>query len=228
MAGIAEMFKKNTGDQYLAGLWKSRLVEGLGWVVLNPISRPKNPFRVPSWSWAAVDSAILPQGTVGGVTNLVHVIDASVEHSLTSAGCEQIKGSIQLRCCVSKATVFESNRFSGGENVVLRLMETSSKVFAYPDTLATMFEVGKELHFIPLRSTIRIKETSQMPLTLIEGLMLEAVSGVENTFRRIGQFVIFPSDHGGFFGLITTPSKSCEEVAFVKLEEAQKSIVTLV
>jgi hypothetical protein len=107
-------------------------------------------------------------------------------------------------------------------------METSSKVFAYPDTLATTFDVGKELHFIPLRSTMRIKETSQMPLTLIEGLMLEAVSGVENTFRRIGQFVIFPFHHGSFFGLITTPSKSCEEVASVKLEEAQKSIVTLV
>jgi hypothetical protein len=228
MAGIAEMFKKNTSDQYLAGLWKSRLVEGLGWVVLNPISRPKNPFRVPSWSWAAVDSAILPQGIMGTVTNLVHVIDASVEHSRTSAGCEQIKGSIQLRGCISKATVFESNRSSGGENVILRLMETSSKVFAYPDTLATTFDVGKELHFIPLRSTMRIKETSQMPLTLIEGLMLEAVSGVENTFRRIGQFVIFPFHHGSFFGLITTPSKSCEEVASVKLEEAQKSIVTLV
>ncbi|KAF4420111.1 HET-domain-containing [Fusarium acutatum] len=54
MAGIAEMFKKNSDDEYLAGLWRSRIVEGLNWVVLEPGPRPQNPERVPSWSWAAV------------------------------------------------------------------------------------------------------------------------------------------------------------------------------
>ncbi|KAF4454439.1 hypothetical protein F53441_3066 [Fusarium austroafricanum] len=211
MAGIAEMFKNNTGDEYLAGLWKSRLVEGLNWVVLNPIARPQNSFR----------------GTIGAGANLVQIIDASVEYTQASTGRRDIKGSIQLRGYISKATVFKSNRHSAGENVVLKLAEISSQVFAYLDTLATTFEVGEVLHFMPLRSAVRIRASTQWPLTIIEGLMLEIKSEVERTFRRVGQFVVCSSDDLSFFGLIATPLESCAEAMFVKTDEVQKSIVTL-
>ncbi|EXL77394.1 hypothetical protein FOPG_08161 [Fusarium oxysporum f. sp. conglutinans race 2 54008] len=98
MAGIAEMFKKNTGDEYLAGLWRSRIVEGLNWVVLDPTSRPQNSCRVPPWSWAAVDSSVLPQRTnLPRDEDLVDIIDAKSHPGQTSSRSQLVKGSIQLR-----------------------------------------------------------------------------------------------------------------------------------
>ena len=50
-------------QQYVAGLWRKRLESDLAWRVVrgrrdeNLHSRPQ-PYRAPSWSWAAVDNAV--------------------------------------------------------------------------------------------------------------------------------------------------------------------------
>jgi hypothetical protein len=59
IAGLAKKLAK-PDDQYVAGLWKSRLHEQLQWFV-SPNSDPRLPkpaWRAPSWSWAAVDNPI--------------------------------------------------------------------------------------------------------------------------------------------------------------------------
>lgn len=154
MSGVAEMYKKHTGDEFLAGLWKSRLIEGLNWVVVSPVARPRNHFRVPSWSWAAVDSAVLPQPiNLPRDDDLVEVINAMVESPKTPIGWQHIKGSIELRGSLSKATVEEGSRSSStDENIVLKLVDLPSRFFAYPDTTDTTFEDGKTLYLVPLRS----------------------------------------------------------------------------
>jgi hypothetical protein len=147
MSRIAEMYKKHTGDEYLAGLWKSQLIERLNWVVISPVAQPQNHFRVPSWSWAAVDSAVLPQRTnLPRDDDLVELINAMVEIPKTPVGWQHINGSIELRGCGSQVTIWEgSQRSSMGENVVLKPVDLASRFFAYPDTIDTTFEDGKIL-----------------------------------------------------------------------------------
>ncbi|KAF3061083.1 hypothetical protein GL218_02873 [Daldinia childiae] len=55
IAGIAQLFQDFTGDEYIAGLWKSRLVEMLGWNVSAPRKLKSLDYRAPSWSWASTD-----------------------------------------------------------------------------------------------------------------------------------------------------------------------------
>ncbi|KAK4160520.1 heterokaryon incompatibility protein-domain-containing protein [Cladorrhinum sp. PSN259] len=44
-------------DDYLAGLWRKTLAEGLLWSVIHPIYSPRPAvWRAPSWSWANVDT----------------------------------------------------------------------------------------------------------------------------------------------------------------------------
>lgn len=66
MSGIASYFHSVTGDEYLAGLWKTRIEEQLLWRTpdqdserrLTYNTRPSK-YRAPSWSWAAVDGPLL-------------------------------------------------------------------------------------------------------------------------------------------------------------------------
>lgn len=68
--GLAAEFQKARRDEYLAGLWKRRLLEDLTWrrstasrvirpihPVRGPMSRP-TVYRCPSWSWMAIDGPV--------------------------------------------------------------------------------------------------------------------------------------------------------------------------
>ncbi|EXM19614.1 hypothetical protein FOTG_12466 [Fusarium oxysporum f. sp. vasinfectum 25433] len=209
MAGIAEMFKKNTGDEYLAGLWRSRIVEGLNWVVLDPTSRPQNSCRVPPWSWAAVDSSVLPQRTnLPRDEDLVDIIDAKSHPGQTSSRSQLVKGSIQLRGY---------------------LLEMPSTIYACPDTLETTFKGGESFSSLPLSPTLRrqVNNEDENPVgelfVITEGLVLQAVSGAGSTYKRVGQFVVTSLDNASFFGLITTAPKSRGGVALISADESRKS-----
>ncbi|KAM5344461.1 hypothetical protein ACJ41O_012997 [Fusarium nematophilum] len=239
MAGIAELFRKNSGDEHLAGLWKSRLVEGLNWVVIDPAARPQNTSRVPSWSWAAVDSTILPQRTnLPRDDDLVEVIDATVETPQTSAGWRHIRGSIQLRGCVSKVTLSGgSTRNPTAENSVLKLVDVPSRFFAYPDTTDTAFEGGKVLHLLPLRSTLRrgtkadgteAERLIGRPVIIIEGLIMDPISEAETSYRRVGQFVVDSLEHVSFFGLLAIPPYPSGGSTTVRVDDTRTSLITLV
>ncbi|KAK2590090.1 hypothetical protein QQS21_012230, partial [Conoideocrella luteorostrata] len=54
-AGIVDLFREATGDQYLAGLWRSNLLHLLDWWVDQPCARLSTEYRAPSWSWASLD-----------------------------------------------------------------------------------------------------------------------------------------------------------------------------
>ncbi|KAF5659051.1 heterokaryon incompatibility protein [Fusarium circinatum] len=235
MAGIAEMFKKNSGDEYLAGLWRSRIVEGLNWVVLEPGPRPQNPERVPSWSWAAVDSCVLPQRTnLPRDEDLIEIIDVRSHLAQACSRSQQVKGSIQLRGCICGGTVSESSRRRGSEHIVLKLLEMSSTIYAYPDTLETTFQGGELLSFLPLRSTLRrqVNDPDMNPVgeafMIIEGLILQAVYGTGSTYKRVGHFALVSVDNASFFGLVATLPKSGGGVALISADESRKSTIALV
>jgi Heterokaryon incompatibility protein (HET) len=66
LSGIAAEFQRLSGDEYLAGLWRSTLPHSLLWHQL-PAPSPKptkniiqlpSAYRAPSWSWASVDGTI--------------------------------------------------------------------------------------------------------------------------------------------------------------------------
>ncbi|KAJ3577705.1 hypothetical protein NPX13_g2863 [Xylaria arbuscula] len=67
LSGLASEFHRATGDTYLAGLWKSHIIEGLGWTRIRLESRPMAQALVddlaPSWSWASVLGAKVFFGT---------------------------------------------------------------------------------------------------------------------------------------------------------------------
>jgi len=60
LSGLAKMIQAKTGDTYVAGLWKSSLVEGLTWALSGKDFKSEElhnerPYTAPSWSWASTD-----------------------------------------------------------------------------------------------------------------------------------------------------------------------------
>ncbi|ROW04998.1 hypothetical protein VSDG_00080 [Cytospora chrysosperma] len=88
ISGVVKDFANAVGDQYLAGLWRKNLINGLLWVAkdqrdpaLSPeTARPDN-YRAPSWSWASIDAP----GTKGQACerdlygDYVQVLDVHIE-----------------------------------------------------------------------------------------------------------------------------------------------------
>jgi hypothetical protein len=65
IAGIAQEVAEKLGDEFLCGLWKSYMLQGLLWRRL-PQTKPNNgaPFpatwRAPTWSWASTNFQVNP------------------------------------------------------------------------------------------------------------------------------------------------------------------------
>ena len=55
--GIAKWVGQATGDELVAGLWLSRIIEELCWRTEASSSKP-SAWRAPTWSWACIDGEI--------------------------------------------------------------------------------------------------------------------------------------------------------------------------
>ena len=59
LSGLAETRARNTGSEYLAGLWRDRLPRELLWQWVDPAENDTHrPYVAPSWSWASKDGEI--------------------------------------------------------------------------------------------------------------------------------------------------------------------------
>lgn len=59
LSGMARAISEVTGDEYLAGIWKKGLIEGLLWCkAQNDLLLTQPEYRAPSWSWASLDGLI--------------------------------------------------------------------------------------------------------------------------------------------------------------------------
>ncbi|KAJ5022811.1 heterokaryon incompatibility protein-domain-containing protein [Bipolaris maydis] len=60
LSGIAKQIGSATGDELVAGLWKSRIIEELCWFNLHEATPCNNPTEwiAPTWSWATSNSRV--------------------------------------------------------------------------------------------------------------------------------------------------------------------------
>jgi hypothetical protein len=54
LAGVVSRFAARTGDQFLAGIWRSTIHIELLWLAPEGPQRAPKVYRAPSWSWAAL------------------------------------------------------------------------------------------------------------------------------------------------------------------------------
>ncbi|KAL9106315.1 MAG: hypothetical protein Q9227_008651 [Pyrenula ochraceoflavens] len=111
LSGLAKEFSRVTGDIYLAGLWKSDMINQLCWHrrEIEDDAGIDKPLAGPSWSWAQLYSEVFFQSwrsTFSEVTT-AEVVDCSVELDRNDAPFGQVKsGRLQIRGKVNDLSRF--------------------------------------------------------------------------------------------------------------------------
>jgi hypothetical protein len=106
LSGLARLFEQKYGDEYVAGLWRSNIVEGICWQTYgDPHSRPKK-YRAPSWSWASIDG-LISITSIGSWKDLVEVVDVQTQVKGENRLGEVSGGNIVLRATLERISIRE-------------------------------------------------------------------------------------------------------------------------
>lgn len=192
------MFQAVTGQEYIAGLWKSHLVEYLDWRVYKPRAKISSEYRAPSWSWASVDGPVQPCGITIGSTYLVNVLKVNVSHSKIDPLGQVLSGFI-----VVKGLVVETSYHSVGHEGSLRTLSADNKSFSahvYEDNLNIHFRDRDIVYCLALKCYPVYNGNFFENLALM-GLLLHRKSQSTSDFFRVGHFHLNGRDAIRKFGV---------------------------
>ncbi len=145
ISGIAQLFAAVTRDEYLAGIWRSRLVEQLPWYTDEP-DEPLSDTSVPSWSWASIRGKVKQTGLSAFSGELATLVDFKQYNQSDSANGKVLGMSLRLRGGLS---VF------GAQNPKAHTLNVQALAELYtslrPDSLDIDFDMtSHELYFLPI------------------------------------------------------------------------------
>lgn len=102
-SGVAQMYCEILQDNYLAGLWRSRLHHELLWrfesTPRQVVGHRPSKYRAPSWSWASFDGDIYMAANPGTGGPLMEILEACTD-PVGDDNTGQIKGGF-IRVCGS-------------------------------------------------------------------------------------------------------------------------------
>lgn len=203
LAGVVDAIRRQTGDDYYAGLWKNHFLEGLLWRIEDPdldlyVSKPTPPrkldfWRAPSWSFFAVEGVIRYQELLSFETKYCAELE---ECSITSAGrnpfgeCKD--GFARIRGPVTTVEVTGQDRTSEGIQCSLQLRHgfVNAKV-RFDFEVLQMFEA--------------------LMITPHTGLAIKPLDRAKNDYVRVGTVQIWknPGD------LVLSTSQYLEPISVV-------------
>jgi Heterokaryon incompatibility protein (HET) len=95
-SGLAHLFQDATGDDYLSGLWRSRLVDLLYWTAERPMRKTPDLYVAPSWSWACGTGPITWKRPRPGYTTLSSVLGAQTQSASSDCTGRVLGGFIRV------------------------------------------------------------------------------------------------------------------------------------
>lgn len=196
-SGIAKLFREVIGQEYLAGLWRSRIIEQLDWQVVIPAPAPIT-YRAPSWSWASVDGRFTYYTWHPAHQVLAELLDARVTTKGEDRTVKVTGGFLKLSGTVIHASYRRKPVYPHATVLELKSRGNYIDPFEvwspFPDTTEAEFSDCGEFYFLPLKVD-PIKRIGYKDRALdLKCLILSSISVSDNIYKRIGGFVL--SDSG--------------------------------
>lgn len=183
ISGLAKKMREAVGDEYLAGLWKSRFLVQLCWRVnhssdefFHSLRRPR-PLLAPTWSWA---STLQPIGTwpVSETTSpLSEVLEVDLQHPTDDSTGEVIGGCLRLRTVLEPVDLSQKDHRPGSLFSLNAWNMFATGIF---DEKFTEQETCGKTFCIPLYY--------DKPMKLISGILLRSTCEGQSGYERIGSW----------------------------------------
>ncbi|KAL6364210.1 hypothetical protein LRP88_02126 [Fusarium phalaenopsidis] len=196
MSGLASVFAKRLDDEYVAGLWRSHLIEGLLWQGLRCRRVPE--YRSPSWSWASMDG-IPGLGVEQYYDTLAKVLDVKVNLKGANPYGEVTDARIRIRAPMERLYLaiedWDPNKagFPYDNNPKVRTANgkpegTHSRFdfdFTAEDAPQEALKIVKSLEGVEIFALILLKVTEESYDDQYQGLIVTKVKGGEE-YQRLG------------------------------------------
>ena len=195
LSGLAQLFQEATGDEYVAGMWMSRLPSFLGWYVNRPASKSSSEYCAPSWSWASVDGPVWLFRSSASGFQLIDVIDVQITQSTDDHTGQISGGFIVVKGYITHAAYYGSR----GQNPssILKIGDEDIEIYVNKDTSGSDLEHGTQIHCLALE----YEPASHYSVTSLTGLLLQRLPGSPDEYTRIGRFTQHGEDGIEHFGL---------------------------
>lgn len=205
LAGVARLVAEETGDEYLAGLWKAQLEEQLCW------SRRKSdpadtrpPWRAPTWSWASIDGGVawmpLQKGKLE--TKYAHVMDAHTRKRGVDPFGQVASGAIRIACSgvvVGRMALSQDPLKQDAKETRTRLTLSGDTEQEYSISLDYLEDAhisrDSPLYLLPILGggtglgMGRDKDADGYAREMmVEGVVLRATNELKGEFSRLGAF----------------------------------------
>jgi hypothetical protein len=136
LGGLAERFSELLGykrDDYMAGLWRPKLMDQILWVSSPNNLKPRPEYRAPSWSWASVDSPIYYDAWR-------FVDDYSLQPQIYDIKCEKEStqlplGAVKSGYILCKGHICQGKLFNKDEEYFLNMPGLKASPHVYFDVL---------------------------------------------------------------------------------------------
>ncbi|KAL0935434.1 heterokaryon incompatibility protein [Colletotrichum truncatum] len=186
-AGIAKVFQETTDDEYLAGLWRTRLLEGLDWRVEEPAPRSCDDYRAPSWSWASIDGPVKPMLPGAISEHLLEVVDAQVKPKGVDMMGEVTSSRLVVRGAVTSVMIDTVKDDEYSVSILSNGRYLRVKLRLCFDSQGDEFSENQAIYILPLNS--RLAGYPPVHHSEVMFLVVEPVtSGQTLLFRRMGYF----------------------------------------
>ncbi|KAK2729638.1 heterokaryon incompatibility protein [Colletotrichum kahawae] len=195
-SGIAKLFQEVSGDRYLAGVWRSRVLYLLNWSVFTPKPKLSAQYRALSWSWASVDGPFKMHTIFGGYNFQATVLEVKVTTKTGGQDVVDVTGGfIKLRGPL--ITGYYSQQQSAGSDgrisIQLKDGDTNSwTVLPFPDTTEIQFQGRGMIKFlVPSAEESKLwsrDESTSKVETEIFCIILAPISELDRVYKRTGWF----------------------------------------
>lgn len=186
LSGIAQIFQKESKDEYLAGHWRRSLIIGLAWYLdfeddFEGDTRGRTKvYTAPSWPWASVEGKVIGARAFLLPDPLIQEVCTLVEYNISLKGTDTTgqvtSGYIRLRGPLEAVSV-------GPHLIQARDWPDHYSVWMDDQTLQGL--QSKTLYLLILYNMIEPEQRNSGQRWTI-GILLEPVPSSFGDFRQVG------------------------------------------
>lgn len=198
-AGLAQLFQEITGDEYVAGLWRSCLLDQMDWRVYHPANKKTSEYRAPSWSWASLDGPVRPMGQNSYMQFLPTVAGVHMQYRGSNKFAETTTAWLELLGHLTYVSIISFDEGSSLHHVLVGAGKVEVDTEMLPDSLNIELSIGSTIRCLPFKISMGASEFG-FELFLVCLLLEPILCLASAAYRRIGLLVV--RDDSADFNLI--------------------------